>query len=446
MKQSGQQLRCDGLSRREAIRAGGLAAFGLGLGNLTQYRQLSAATPAGRAAAKSCILVWLDGGPSHLETFDPKPEAPVEVRGPLDTIPTALPGIRLSECLPGVASRLQDLAIIRSMTSTLGEHNFATHYLLSGFKPTPALEYPSFHSVAASLFDNESTLPSNIAVPRWRVGGSTFSGRGFLPQRFGPFSLEADPAKPDFQIRDLNLAGGVTLDRLQRRRRFVEELEAMDRWAQEKQPAPFQQAFELVTSPEARQAFDLEAESGQLRRAYGLRTVGQSCLLARRLVERGVPLVTVNVGGWDTHENLVTRLKDGFTGAQQPVGLVPLLDQALSALVDDLKQRQLWDQTLVVVMGEFGRTPKLNPAGGRDHWPRSFSVLLGGGGVAGGQIVGASDAVGEGPKERPVTPSDLVATLYRLLGIAPDLELRTDSGRPVRITPHQSQVISELIG
>lgn len=446
MKRSEANRRCDGLSRREAVRIGGLTALGLGLDNLSHLRQLAAGTPGSSPqTARACILIWLDGGPSHLETFDPKPEAPAEVRGPLQTIPTALPGIRLSECLPGLAQRLQDVALVRSMTSSLGEHNFATHYLLSGFKPTPALEYPSFHAVAASVFDHVSTLPPNIALPRWRVGGSTFSGRGFLPESCGPFSLEADPAQPDFQVRDLNLAAGMSLERLQRRRKFVQEMEQLDRWAQSQEPPPFEKAFAMVTSAEARQAFALEQEPEALRRRYGLRTVGQSCLLARRLVERGVPLVTVNVGGWDTHNDLVTRLKDGFTGAQQPVGLVPLLDQAVSALIDDLQDRQLWQDTLVVVMGEFGRTPKLNPDGGRDHWPRAFSVLLGGGGVAGGQVVGASDAMGESPRDRPVTPSDLVATLYRLLGIAPDLELRTDSGRPVRITPHDSRVIHELL-
>jgi uncharacterized protein (DUF1501 family) len=190
----------------------------------------------------------------------------------------------------------------------------------------------------------------------------------------------------------------------------------------------------------------LSQEKPQLRAKYGNRTVGQSCLLARRLVERGVPFVTVNHKGWDTHADLYTRIKEGFSGARKPVGLVPSLDLAFSALIDDLKDRRMLDETLVVVMGEFGRTPKLNAAGGRDHWPRVFSVVLAGGGVKGGQIIGSSDSVGESPKDRPITPGDLVATIYQLLGIDPALELKTADGRPIRISSRDSKIITELIG
>ena len=341
---------------------------------------------------------------------------------------------------------MNDLAVIRSMTSTLGEHNFGTHYLQSGFRPSPSLEYPSFHTVAASVFHRLGELPPNIAVPDFRVGGRRYSGIGFLPEQYGPFALGSDPARPNFQVRDLNLYRGLSLDRLQRRNEFVKQLDRFSQLNDGPDDSAFEQAFRLVTSTSAKEAFNLSEEPQALRRRYGNRTIGQSCLLARRLIERGVPFVTVNSNGWDTHADLYTRIKEGYAGARQPVGLVPSLDLALSALLDDLRERGMLDETLVVVMGEFGRTPKLNAAGGRDHWPRVFSVALAGGGVRGGQVIGASDRMGESPADRPVTPADLVCSIYHLLGIDPALELTTPDGRPVRITPQESSVIKELTG
>lgn len=442
------KLRCDGLDRRELIRVGGLSALGLGMAGFMGLRRAQAAGSAKlvNRKAKSCILIWLDGGPSHLESFDPKPDAAQEVRGPLDTIATALPGIRLNECLPETAKRLKDVAIIRSMTSPLGEHNFGTHYMQTGFKPTPALVYPSFHSVGASVYDRISNLPPNVAIPSYRVGGGRFAGNGFLDESTAPFSVGSDPSKKGFQVQDLDLYRGLTLQRLQLRKDFVRQLDKFSHLDDGPSDSTFEQAFRLVTSKEAKQAFDLSQESAQMRAKYGNRTVGQSCLLARRLVERGVPFVTVNHKGWDTHADLYTRIKEGYSGARKPVGLVPSLDLAFSSLIDDLKDRSMLDETLIVVMGEFGRTPKLNAAGGRDHWPRVFSVALAGGGVQGGQVIGASDGVGESPKDRPVTPGDLVASIYQLLGIDPALELKTSDGRPIRITSNDSKVITELIG
>jgi hypothetical protein len=432
---------------------GGLTALGLGIADMLLMRQASAEnvgdeTPLVRA--KSCILIWLDGGPSHLETFDPKPDAPAEVRGPLRSIATSIPGVEVSECLPLMAQRMDKVALIRSVTSPLGEHNFGTHYMLTGYKPTPALEYPSFHAVGAHLRPGNGVLPPNIAVPDYRVGGAKFSGHGFLPSAVQPFSVGGDPAQPNFRVRDLDWYRGLDVARLSRRREFVQRLDrlsqTMDSSADRPEDPHLEQAYRLIMSREAKQAFDLSEEPQKIRQRYGGKTVGQSCLLARRLVERGVPLVTVNHQGWDTHTDLYTRLKEGYTGAAVPVGLIPSLDLALSALVDELQERGLLGKTLIVVMGEFGRTPKLNTAGGRDHWPRVFSVLVAGGGVRGGQLIGASDAVGESPTDRPVTPADLVATIYTLLGIDPKRELHTADGRPVRITQHDSQVISELIG
>jgi hypothetical protein len=443
-------LCCDGIRRRDFVRVGGLAALGLGLSDLLRLRASAergdASTPTERA--RQCILVWLDGGPSHLETFDLKPNAPLEVRGPFQPIATAVPGVQICELMPETAKRLGRVAIIRSMTSPLGEHNFGAHYLMTGYKPTPAVEYPSLGSVTAHV-RGESVLPRHIAVPDFRIGGGKFSGHGFLPEAARPFAVGGDPAKADFRVRNLDYYPGVDAQRLDRRRRFLTALDrfhrSVEQDAAENTSTLDEQAFRLVTSPEAKQAFDLQQEPAQVRQRYGPRTIGQSCLLARRLIERGVPFVTVNNPGWDTHSGAYTRLKEGYTGAAVPVGLIPSLDLALSALLDDLADRGLLDETLVVVMGEFGRTPKINTEGGRDHWPRVFSVALAGGGVRGGQIVGASDASGEGPKDRPVTPADLACTIYSLLGIDPRQKLMTADGRPIEVN-RDGEVIRELTG
>ncbi len=429
------------LSRRDSLQLGQLGVLGIGLSQLPVRAEATDKDPA----AKNCILVWLDGGPSHLETFDLKPDAPAEVRGPLGAIQTSVPGVLLSECLPGLATRMNDVAVIRSMTSPLGEHNLGAHYLLTGYQPSPVLQYPSFHTAAnQQLRSASSVLPNNIAIPEYRVGGAGFSGVGFLPPEFGAFSVGGDPAAANYRVRDLLPPNDLTLDRIERRRDFSKRLAELSRHADATGTA-MERAFGIVTSAKAREAFDLSDESSATRKRYGSKSVGQSCLLARRLVERGVRFVTVNQRGWDTHEQLYTRLKEGYTGAKVDVGLIPSLDLAVSALIDDLKRKDLLDETLIVVMGEFGRTPKINIHGGRDHWPRVFSVALAGGGVKGGQVVGASDSVGESPADRPVTPSDLVCTIYNLLGLDPATELRTEDGRPVRLVADGAKVVQELL-
>lgn len=452
-----QTNRCPGaVTRRDFLHVGGLLPIGLGLADAFAPGSAWAGKPTRKPAgkAKSCILIWLDGGPSHLETFDLKPDAPREVRGPFQSIDTTVPGIQLGDLLPETAKRMKDVAVVRSMTSPLGEHNFGTHYLLTGYKPTPVLEYPAFGSVVTHLRRQAGVLPGNIAVPNFRVGGGRYSGNGFLPAAVRPFSLgrertkTGDPAQAGFRVRDLDFYPGVTASRVRRRQDFLRAIDSVDRAAERTGVAggsDFEQAYRLVTSQEAKQAFDLAAEPEPTRNRYGRKTIGQSCLLARRLVERGVPFVTVNNRGWDTHTDMYTRLKEGYTGARKPVGLIPSLDLAFSALISDLADRGLLEETLVVVMGEFGRTPKLNTRGGRDHWPRVFSVALAGGGVRGGQVVGESDAVGESPRERPITPADLACTIYRLLGIDPALELKTSDGRPVRVN-QSGTPIRELLG
>ncbi|MEO1997510.1 MAG: DUF1501 domain-containing protein [Planctomycetaceae bacterium] len=448
--------RCDGVSRRDVVRIGGLSALGLGLGDFFGLRNAHAAALP-EAKAKSCILIWLNGGPSHLESFDPKPEAPEEVRGPLESIATNLPGIRVGECLERTAKMMDKLTVIRSMTSPLGEHVLGTHYVMTGYKPSQALEYPTFgatvaHSHQQSHLQREgeaSFLPPNIAIPSFSAsqGLSGVSGNGFLPTAAAPFSL--NPAARNFKVRDLDFYSGLDLKRTSRRREIANAFDdfgrQMDAAASHSDPN-LERAYNLITSSEAKRAFKLSEEPDSVRQRYGgvgRVTIGQSCLLARRLVERGVPFVTVVNDGWDTHEN-IHHLKQRNTDDRD--AHLPSLDRALSALVEDLSDRDMLDETLIIAMGEFGRTPKINQNAGRDHWPLVFSAVLAGGGVPGGQVVGSSDALGELPKDNPITPSDLSASIYTLLGIDPAHELHTSDGRPVRVAPDGARVIPELVG
>jgi hypothetical protein len=429
--------RCDGMGRRDSLRIGSLTALGLSLPRLVSARKLQVASPR----AKSCILLWLDGGPSHLETFDPKPDAPAEVRGPFSSIASAVPGLQLSELLPETARVATQLAVIRSLTSPLGEHGLANHYLLTGYPPSPVLRYPSYGSVVTHVRGSRAELPAYIAIPEARQAGA-----GFLGGSRAPFETGGDPGQPDFRVRDLSLFPDVDADRLSRRREYLAAFDAARGAVELAAPAdaPFDQAYRLITSTDARQAFDLEAEPAEVRAKYGPRTFGQSCLLARRLVERGVPFVTVTNAGWDTHEGLALQLRDGYSGAKVGVGLVPTFDQAFAWLLTDLDQRGLLAETLVVAMGEFGRTPKLNTRGGRDHWPRAFSAVVAGAGIAGGQVIGSSDRTGESPLDNPVTPRDLARTIYHLLGIPADQELQTADGRPVPVN-QDGRLIEALV-
>ncbi|MFO0906244.1 MAG: DUF1501 domain-containing protein [Pirellulales bacterium] len=387
--------------------------------------------------AKSCILLWLDGGPSHLETFDPKPDAPAEVRGPCRPISTSVPGVQLSEWLPRTAQHADKLAIVRSITSPLGEHGLANHYVLTGYKPSPVLQYPSLGSVVARMQSQPALFPPYIAIPDARG----MVGAGFLGATYEPFATGGDPGQAEFRVRDMQTFPGVDEARVRRRQDYLSQL---DRSSGASTDANFAKAFELTLSDEARRAFTLADEPESVRARYGPRTFGQSCLLARRLVERETPFVAVHFPGWDTHENMTLALRDGYSGAKVGVGLVPTFDQAMGALLSDLRDRGLLDQTLVVAMGEFGRTPKINARAGRDHWPRVFSAVFAGGGVPGGQVIGASDRFGESPAESPVTPNDLVRTIYTKLGIDPDHELITADGRPIPLN-QGGQVVSALL-
>lgn len=454
--------RCDGVTRRNFVRIGGLTALGLGMCDFFQLQRAMAARPLSNsktnAKAKSCILIWLDGGASHLDTFDPKPQAPSEVRGPFDSINTRLTGIRISEHMPETAKMLDKMALIRSVTSPFGVHNFAAQYLMTGYKPTPALEYPSIASVVAHLRTQTGVLPSNIAIPNLISRDAATIGNGFLPNSTKHFSLGSDPGKLSYEVRDLDFYQGLDISRLDRRRKIVN---AMNEFGNLKSKAngpsdpDLERAYKLIASTEAKTAFNLEKEPLQIRERYSIdpranlhdsNNIGQQCLLARRMVERGVPFVTVNNTGWDNHLDLKTYA-NRHPGDPRSAShaLIPGLDKALSALIGDLSDRGMLDETLVLVMTDFGRTPKINSTGGRDHWPNCFSVAMAGGGVKGGQVIGASDALGEFVEDRPITPADLSSTIYTLLGIDPEHELITPDGRPIRVAPQDSKVIKELL-
>jgi uncharacterized protein (DUF1501 family) len=430
--------RCDGITRREFLRVGGLSALGLTLADALRLRA------GDRKKLPNCILVWLDGGPSHLDMFDLKPDAPAEVRGDFNPAVSNVPGIQICEHFRQLAKQMDQCCLIRSMTSELGEHNFGSHYLLTGYKPSPVLEYPSYGSVLAQVRESKSALPSYVAVPNY----SPSAANGFLPGSTRPFAVQGDPARPDFRVKDLEPQGGVTGDRLDRRKDFLADLDNLSKQIEasavrKERDAQFEQAYRLILSTEAKRAFDLNQEKPAVRNRYGMQRLGQSCLLARRLVEAGCPFVTVTDATWDTHQNIVRNLKEGYVNGYN--GKIPQLDMALSALLGDLKERGLLAETLVIVMGEFGRTPKLNTNAGRDHWPRAFSVLLAGAGVKGGSVVGKSDSRGESPAERPVTPTDLARTIYTLLGVDPAHELHTKDGRPVQVSGG-GEVVKEILG
>jgi hypothetical protein len=417
------------MHRREFLRVGAVSALGL---SLAEALRLRAAMP--HARSRACILLWLDGGPSHLDMFDLKPDAPSEVRGPFKPIATKAKGVEICEHMPQLAGLMDKICVLRSVTSPLGEHNLGSHYLLTGYKPSPVLTYPSYGAVVSHLRKGEAAkaLPSHIAVPE----ANLYAGSGYLPGASRPFVIEGDPSKPDFRVRDLDPSADLTAVRLERRRQFLEDLDRLSERiegsaARAARDAHFTQAYQLLFSKEAKLAFDLTKEGPAVRNRYGMHRLGQSCLMARRLIEAGCGFVTVTDRGWDTHQNIYRELKEGYVGGH--AGKLPKLDQALGALLTDLARSGRLDETLIVVMGEFGRTPKFNTVAGRDHWPRVFSVLLAGAGIKGGQAIGTSDSRGESPRDRPITPADLARTVFTALDIAPDHELRTSDGRPVKL-------------
>ena len=432
MTASSMPALCRGPSRRDLLRVGLLGPLGLGLADLLRLRASSAGTGTTTPAkARACILIWLAGGPSHIDTFDPKPEAPSDVRGEFKPIDTSVPGVRISEVYPRLARVMDKLTLIRSMTSPEADHDRAAHHLLTGYRPSPALVYPSYGSVVARTQEAErGVLPPYVAVPDAPI----FSSSGYLTPAYDPFAVAGDPNQGGFRVRDLTPPDRLTLDRLRRRRAMVRTL---DDFARDVPANPLtssrdqftDQAYDLLTSSAAQSAFKIGDEPAELRDRYGRTPIGQSCLLARRLIEAGVAFVTLNdrgMGqlGWDTHQQNFPRIKDT---------LAPPVDQGVSTLLADLDDRGLLESTLVVMLGEFGRTPKINPMAGRDHHGRANSVVLAGSGLPRGLVLGKTDARADQPADRPVTPADLAATLYTALGIDPNRQFTTPDGRPIRL-------------
>ena len=436
---SSPEKRCDGIARRDFLHLGMLSALGLSLADLFR---LQAQAGGSAERGKACILIWLDGGPSHLDTFDPKPDAPVEVRSEFGSIKTAVPGVHICEHLPHTAQAMRDIALVRSLTHELGNHDTGTRYLLTGNRPNPALEYPSLGSLVAHEAGTKSALPPYIAIPNDAVGGGSGAARaGYLPGAFSAFNTGPDPSR----VRDLHAPEGISFGRTERRRDMLQKLDALSRTVEEgpathNRDAFYEQAYRLLASPEAKMAFQLSNEKPATIERYGHSRIGTGCLLARRLVEAGSRFVTVVDSGWDTHQQIFRELPDSrFPGS----GKLPSLDRAYASLLADLRDRGLLETTLVVLMGEFGRTPRLNAQGGRDHWPRAGFVCFAGGGVPGGRVIGRTNAYGEVPVDRPVSPGDVAFSILRILGVDPTKTLNTPSGRPVRMLSEGS-FISEL--
>ena len=423
---------CTGVSRRDFLRIGGVSLGSLGL----SLAELNAMPADPRRRDRAVILLMLVGGPSQLETWDPKPDAPSEIRGPFGSIATRIPGVRISEHLPRLAMRTDQFALVRSMHHDAAPIHETGHQLLqTGRLCRPGEESPHIGAVASRLLQTAGTLPPFMMIPgpidNTGVQVSHGQSAGWLGAAYVPFHLGGDPAAPGWDPRS-------TLDRAK---------SFLDRAASQSSApnAALVAAGSPLLNDAAGNAFHLSAESDGVRDVYGRNTFGQSCLLARRLVESGVRLITVNMFEtvfnkvtWDCHGTAPFSTLDDYSGH-----LLPTLDQALSALLDDLRARGLLDSTMVVATGEFGRTPRLNAAGGRDHWPGVWSALLAGGGIRGGQVVGASDHLAEAPSIRPVSPQELLATMYHSLGIAPDQYLQTPGGESFALVEN-AEPIAEL--
>ena len=409
---------CDGTARRDFLKIG-LAGFsGLSLPQI-----LAAQT---KATDKSLIFLWLGGGPPQMDTYDMKPDAPVEIRGEFKPIATNVPGIQICELLPHTAKVADKLCIVRSLTSVdLGSHERSSRYLQTGVLPVPNMDFASFGSVYVKEKDFRGEMPPYVGVLKPIERGF---GGGFLGAAYDPF-MAGDPAEKNYRVRDLLPPAGVSLDRIGRRREILKEFNdswrAVDTETKLNSYGPaVEQAYNMVFSDRVLKAFDIAAEPDKVRDAYGRAPVGQGLLLARRLVENGVKAVSIWMGGWDTHSKNFTSLKEK---------LLPPMDQGYAALIADLAQRGLLDSTLVVQIGEFGRTPKVNKDAGRDHWPKAFAGVLAGGGIKGGQIIGATDKHASDVTDRPITVEDFSATIFTALGVDIHHVNHTPEGRPIAV-------------
>ncbi len=443
----GQASDCSGVSRRNFVQAGVLALGGLSLADRFRLQ----AAPAARRDT-SVILFWLSGGPGPLETWDPKPDAVAQFRGPFGATRSRVPGLLFGELLPETARVADRLAVLRSVRHGSGDHTKANHWMLTGFEG-PAFNVPDFRvqrrpslgaATARLRGANRPGLPPYVAVPHLRGGTDNFFHyAAYLGGAANPFITESDPNTPQFAVKGLRLAPELSFRRLEDRRHILEAVDRVRRAGERvvaDREAHYQQAFHLLTSSSVAAAFDINAEPAAVRDRYGRHTFGQSALLARRLVEAGVTFVTVNCVPWD-HHGTGGRYRTAEGGKR----LIPPLDRAVAALVEDLGRRGLYEKTLVVAMGEFGRTPRMNADGGRDHWGHVFSVLLGCGGMRMGQAVGRSTARGEQVADRPISPQDVAATVFHHLGIdARTVAFPDAQGRPVALV-ETGEPIRELL-
>ncbi len=450
---------CDGLSRREWMRIGGLSAMGLHLPQLLKSRA-TAAVPlpptlsSSFGKAKHCIVLFLLGGPPQHETWDPKPNAPVEIRGNLGTIATATPGLQVGELMPLTAKLTNRIAVLRAMATDDNAHSSSGYWMLTGYPHAPknqenalpgALnDWPCMASVVRHLKGDSSSLPGAVRLPEeiWNTGHIVWPGQdaGWLGNHADPWLVTCDPNQANFKVPAIALPSDITADRLIERHRLYnamnQSIDSLQSSAAAQRWSGWQhKAIDLLRTGDAQQAFSIDKEAESTRERYGRNRFGQSVLLARRLVESGVSLVQVNWTRWETDENVAPAWDTHAKNAERlKTALMPPMDQAYSALLEDLEQRGMLDETLVVWMGEFGRSPKINASGGRDHWGHVFSAALAGGGVRGGTVYGQSDRQGGYPLDGRVEPQDLTATVYHCLGFAPDTELRDRFDRPLVIS------------
>lgn len=437
-----QPIRCNDLpghfSRREFLHVGMIGGLGLTLPEFLRMKANGAQKfyESKEGKAKSIIHIYLPGGMAHQESFDPKPYAPLEYRGPMGHIPTKITGERFGETFKETAKIADKITVCRSMSHGEAAHERGTHNMFTGYRPSPALKFPSMGSVVSHEFGSRKSLPPYVCIPNVP---NEFAGSGYLSSAYGPFGLGSDPAQGSFSVRDLGLPKDISLDRFGRRKSILntvddhfrkleksDKLDAMDQF--------YTDAYQLISSKEAREAFDLNKEDDKLRDRYGRNAAGQRILMARRLVESGVRFVSLTYGGWDHHSNI----KNAFEKQ------APDLDRAYATLISDLDDRGLLDETLVMISSEFGRTPKINQNNGRDHWPRVFSVVLAGGGIKRGSIYGSSDAFAAMPEENPLSVEDLATTIYNQLGIVADKELMAPGDRPIEIVDG-GKVVKELL-
>jgi hypothetical protein len=440
---------CDGVNRRSFLQVGLAGVGSLALADVLRAREAHAAAAGGKKET-AMILLWLDGGPSHMDMYDMKPDAPAEYRGIWRPIRTNAPGIELTELYPLQAQVADKFSIVRSLHHDSGDHFTGGHWMLTGRGGASGGDtvgkYPFFGSIATKLVGpRRPGMPANVAIPYAMSIGLRpgYFGGNYLGLEHDPFQTQSDPNSPRFRVPNLDLPPGVSVDRLGDRRALLESIDglrrdadgngtlaAMDRFEQK--------AFDLVTGPEARKAFDIESEDPRLRDKYGRHTWGQSTLLARRLVEAGSTIVTCHFGGWDHHWNI----QEGYERN------LPIIDRLVSALFDDLSVRGMLESTLVVLCGEFGRTPRMNDGSGmgtpgRDHWGNSMFCLMGGGGIQGGRVVGSTNRLGEAPQDNPKRPGDIHHTIFRVLGVDPNVAFLNHAGRPIPAIDHGG-VIEEL--